>query len=197
MTELMQAHRQWMSRAPDERFTSLLDMQEFKQRNRNASNSSVLSSRALTVLSIEDDARGLRVTARTEDSALIPTHWSFGQLCSLASPGNSPATGSVTLSTTAPVENVALGASGSFSDANGIDAELLPHPPQSLPYRTSEPEGFVLSVNRLDRAKRNELLLEALAAEPRLQCVIVGDGPDRARLEDLSRRHGLDGAGHG
>src|SRR5580692_7836786 len=91
LTELMQAHRQWMSRAPDERFASLLDMQAFKQRIRNASNSSVLSSRALTVLSIEDDARGLRVTARTEDSALIPTHWSFGQLCSLASPGNSPA----------------------------------------------------------------------------------------------------------
>ena len=87
----MQAHRQWMSRAPDERFTSLLDMQEFKQRNRNASNSSVLSSRALTVLPTEDDARGLRVTAKTEDTALIPTHWSFGQLCSLASPGNSPA----------------------------------------------------------------------------------------------------------
>jgi hypothetical protein len=80
-----------MSRAPDERFASLLDMQAFKQRIRNASNSSVLSSRALTVLPIEDDARGLRVTAKTEDSALIPTHWSFGQLCSLASPGNSPA----------------------------------------------------------------------------------------------------------
>jgi len=27
MTELMQASRQWSSRAPDERFTSLLDMQ--------------------------------------------------------------------------------------------------------------------------------------------------------------------------
>ena len=29
MTTLMQAHRQWMSRGPDERFTSLLEMQEF------------------------------------------------------------------------------------------------------------------------------------------------------------------------
>jgi len=34
MTTLMQAHRQWMSRAPDERFVSLIDMQSFK---RNAS----------------------------------------------------------------------------------------------------------------------------------------------------------------
>jgi len=91
LTELMQAHRQWMSRAPDERFTDLLDMQDFKRRIRHASNSSVLSSRALTVLPVEDDARGLRVTARTEDSVLTPTHWSFGQLCSFASPGNSPA----------------------------------------------------------------------------------------------------------
>ena len=47
---------------------------------------------------------------------------------------------------------------------NGIEAEVLPHPPQSLPYRTAEPEGFVLSVNRLDRAKRIDLLIEAAKA---------------------------------
>ncbi len=77
--------------------------------------------------------------------------------------------------------------------STGIQADVMPHPPQELPYRTESYDDFVLSVGRLDRAKRNELLLEALAAEPTLQCVIVGDGPDRARLEDLSRRHGLDG----
>src|SRR5919198_245594 len=44
----------------------------------------------------------------------------------------------------------------------GIDAEVMPHPPQELPYRTAGYEDFVLSVGRLDRAKRNELLLEAL-----------------------------------
>ena len=77
--------------------------------------------------------------------------------------------------------------------STGLEAEVMPHPPQELPYRTESYDDFVLSVGRLDRAKRNELLLEALAAEPGLQCVIVGDGPDRGRLEDLSRRHGLDG----
>ena len=74
---------------------------------------------------------------------------------------------------------------------NGIEAEVLPHPPQSLPYRTAEPEGFVLSVNRLDRAKRIDLLIEAAKREASLRIVIVGDGPDRERLEGLAR--GLDG----
>jgi glycosyltransferase involved in cell wall biosynthesis len=69
---------------------------------------------------------------------------------------------------------------------NGIDAEVLPHPPQSLDYRTAEPEGFVLSVNRLDRAKRIDLLVEAARREPGLRIVIAGEGPDRARLEGLA-----------
>jgi len=74
---------------------------------------------------------------------------------------------------------------------NGIDATVLPHPPQALPYRTGESEGFVLSVNRLDRAKRIDLLIEAAKQEPSLRLVITGEGPDRARLESLAS--GLDG----
>jgi glycosyltransferase involved in cell wall biosynthesis len=74
---------------------------------------------------------------------------------------------------------------------NGIDAAVLPHPPQSLPYREAEPEGFVLSVNRLDRAKRVDLLIEAAKYNPSLRVVITGDGPDRERLEGLAS--GLDG----
>jgi glycosyltransferase involved in cell wall biosynthesis len=74
---------------------------------------------------------------------------------------------------------------------NGVEAELLPHPPQSLPYRTAESEGFVLSVNRLDRAKRIDLLIEAAKQQPGLRVVITGEGPDRERLESLAA--GLDG----
>jgi glycosyltransferase involved in cell wall biosynthesis len=73
-----------------------------------------------------------------------------------------------------------------LSKYNGIDAELLPHPPQTLAYRTSPSEGFVLSVNRLDRAKRIDLLIEAAKGEPSLKIVIVGEGPDRERLERLA-----------
>jgi glycosyltransferase involved in cell wall biosynthesis len=74
-----------------------------------------------------------------------------------------------------------------------LHAEVMPHPPQELPYRTESYDDFVLSVGRLDRAKRHDLLLDALAADVSLQCVIVGDGPDRRRLEEVARRNGLDG----
>ena len=74
---------------------------------------------------------------------------------------------------------------------NGIDATVLPHPPQALPYREAEPEGFVLSVNRLDRAKRIDLLIEAARHEPSLRVVITGEGPDRERLERVAS--GLNG----
>ena len=54
------------------------------------------------------------------------------------------------------------------------------------PYRNAEPEGFVLSVNRLDRAKRIDLLIEAAKRDPALRIVITGEGPDRERLERLA-----------
>jgi glycosyltransferase involved in cell wall biosynthesis len=79
-----------------------------------------------------------------------------------------------------------------LEQGTGISAEVMPHPPQTLDYRCEAYEGFILSVNRLDRAKRIDLLLEALAADSALRCVIVGDGPDRKRLEQLASDQGLD-----
>jgi glycosyltransferase involved in cell wall biosynthesis len=75
----------------------------------------------------------------------------------------------------------------------GLEAEVVLPPPQQLDFRCDGYEDFVLSVGRLDRAKRVDLLLDALATDRDLRCVIAGDGPDRARLEQLARRHGLDG----
>jgi glycosyltransferase involved in cell wall biosynthesis len=48
-------------------------------------------------------------------------------------------------------------------------------------------------VNRLDRAKRIDLLIEAAAQASGTRIVIAGDGPDRERLEKLARDRGLDG----
>src|SRR2546423_15558142 len=77
--------------------------------------------------------------------------------------------------------------------STGLDAEGMPHPPQELPYRTQGYQDFVLSVGPLDRRKRHDLLLEALAADATLQCVIAGDGPDRERLEAGAGPHGPPG----
>ena len=74
-----------------------------------------------------------------------------------------------------------------------LEAKVMPHPPQELRYRTESYDDFVLSVGRLDRAKRHDLLLDALAADSTLRCVIVGEGPDRKRLEEVAQRLGLDG----
>ena len=84
--------------------------------------------------------------------------------------------------------------------STGLRAEVVPHPPQTLEYRCHGYGDFVLSVNRLDRAKRIDLLLEAVARDGALEVVIAGEGPDRERLEQLAREKGLDGrarfAGH-
>ena len=80
-----------------------------------------------------------------------------------------------------------------LESSTGLRADVLPHPPQALEFRCDEYGDFVLSVNRLDRAKRIDLLLQAAALDAALEVVIAGDGPDRERLEQIARDHGLDG----
>src|SRR5688500_13670208 len=90
--------------------------------------------------------------------------------------------------------------------STGLTPEVMPHPPQALPYRCEEYGDFVLSVNRRDRAKRGDLLIEAAALDPGLRGVIAGaargpglraacggEGPDRDRLEGIARERGLNG----
>jgi glycosyltransferase involved in cell wall biosynthesis len=72
-----------------------------------------------------------------------------------------------------------------LESSTGIMAEVLPHPPQDLAYRCEEYGEFVLSVGRLDRAKRVDLLIHAAVGQ-QLEAVIVGEGPDRERLESLA-----------
>ena len=51
----------------------------------------------------------------------------------------------------------------------------------------------MLSVGRLDSLKRVDLLLQAAHFEPALEAVIVGDGPDRGRLEQIATDLGIAG----
>ncbi len=75
----------------------------------------------------------------------------------------------------------------------GLDAEVVLPPPQELDYRFEEFGDFVLSVGRLDLAKRVDLLLDAAAEDPSLRVVIAGAGPDRERLELVAKDRGLNG----
>jgi glycosyltransferase involved in cell wall biosynthesis len=77
--------------------------------------------------------------------------------------------------------------------STGIAADVMPHPPQELAYRCDEYGDFVLSVGRIDRAKRIDLIVEAVASEPSLRLVVAGDGPERERLEELAAKRGLNG----
>jgi glycosyltransferase involved in cell wall biosynthesis len=81
-----------------------------------------------------------------------------------------------------------------LESSTGLSSEVLLPPPQQLGYRAPQGNGdFILSVGRLDRAKRVDLLLEAAALEGSLRVVVAGEGPDRGRLERLSAQRGLDG----
>src|SRR5688500_1830591 len=64
-------------------------------------------------------------------------------------------------------------AAGRIDRSPGLAAEVMPPPPQELAYRCDEYGDFVLSVNRLDRAKRNDLMLEDAALDHSLRVVVT------------------------
>lgn len=92
MTTLMQASQQWRSRPADERFTSLVEMQQVMHARRQLSTQDVVTTRKLTLYPAPDDEqdrrrRGLMIGVEGGPLAgqtLSPTHMAFGQLCSLA-----------------------------------------------------------------------------------------------------------------
>jgi len=77
-------------------------------------------------------------------------------------------------------------------DVYGIEAEILPPPPAILPVGPEsgvpgvEP-GFLLCVARLLPYKNVDVVIEAARRSPGTRLFVVGDGPDRARLETLVR----------
>lgn len=83
MTTLMQANRQWMSRPADQRFVSLTDLQRKVRHDRDNSISSVVSTRKIKVIPHPADPVKA-VTIEGSSGLYDPTHWSFGQLASLA-----------------------------------------------------------------------------------------------------------------
>jgi glycosyltransferase involved in cell wall biosynthesis len=78
---------------------------------------------------------------------------------------------------------------------NGIASTPLYHPPKLHPRYYHESYGdYILSVGRLDKLKRVDWLIRALRYCPAtMRCIIVGSGPEMAKLKDLARECGVAG----
>jgi glycogen synthase len=79
----------------------------------------------------------------------------------------------------------------------GVDRESFEHPgPDPFAHLPGRPRAVF--VGRLARSKGVETLVEAAArlTTPGVQVLLVGDGPDRARVEAAARRLGLAGRLH-
>lgn len=82
---------------------------------------------------------------------------------------------------------------------NGVDlagwpASKIDRQKKRLELRLGASDVLVGAIGRLDRQKGFATLVEAMARlkETPLRCVILGDGPERGRLEALIRRHHLE-----
>jgi len=78
---LSRASTEWSRRPEDERFTSLLDLQEHTTRIRNNSRAAVIANRSLEAQ--PDGVNGLRIVGPSGVPADV-SHWAFGQLSTLA-----------------------------------------------------------------------------------------------------------------
>src|SRR5262249_53205447 len=75
---------------------------------------------------------------------------------------------------------------------NGIESEPLYHPPPLAGrYREGPAGDYVLTVGRLDGWKRPDLLIGAMAYAPAARLVVVGRGPEEARVKRLASELGV------
>lgn len=76
---------EWFSRPDDEKYLSLSELfDSVKSRADQATTRTVQTSNVLVEASREDNEK-LRLIVPGQDRLIAPTHWSFGQLCSLVS----------------------------------------------------------------------------------------------------------------
>src|SRR6202158_2137986 len=70
-------------RPDDERYLSLTDLYDAVRRRAERAQSRTVESRAVKVEASRDSAERLALIVPGRDEPVAPTHWSFGQLCTL------------------------------------------------------------------------------------------------------------------
>jgi hypothetical protein len=74
---------EWWNRPDDERFLNLDDLYESVKRRADVSDIRTVRSNEVRVTAERDDTESLRLILPGKDAPLAPTHWSFGQLCTM------------------------------------------------------------------------------------------------------------------
>lgn len=74
---------EWFSRPDDERFLSLTELYDAVKGRADRATARTVESRAVRVEASRDNAERLALVVPGQDEPISPTHWSFGQLCSL------------------------------------------------------------------------------------------------------------------
>ncbi|MGP4727240.1 DUF932 domain-containing protein [Agrobacterium deltaense] len=74
---------EWFSRPDDERFLSLTDLYDTVRSRAERAHARTIESAAIRVEATRDNAERLELLVPGQRQAIAPTHWSYGQLCSL------------------------------------------------------------------------------------------------------------------
>ncbi|WP_342250302.1 DUF932 domain-containing protein [Sphingomonas sp. OTU376] len=74
---------EWFNRPADQRFLSLDLLYDRVRARADKARTRIVESRDIRVLARSDDPERLELLTTGADSPAMPTHWSFGQLCSL------------------------------------------------------------------------------------------------------------------
>lgn len=74
---------EWFSRPDDERFLSLTELYDAVKGRADRATARTVESRAVRVEASRDNAERLALIVPGQEEPISPTHWSFGQLCSL------------------------------------------------------------------------------------------------------------------
>lgn len=74
---------EWFSRPDDERYLSLTELYDAVRTRADRATARTVESRGVRVEASRENAERLSLIVPGQDQPIAPTHWSFGQLCSL------------------------------------------------------------------------------------------------------------------